>query len=103
MLQLLKVLVTREPRHPLKALVGKRSVPMDRHLLQVLVTREPRQLLKIHMGIEIMVTRDPMIEMSGAALVMEMLDMLVIMGLARLDMVGTLRTLLKVLPLRRHL
>ena len=68
-------------RHPLKALVGKRSVPMDRHLLQVLVTREPRQLLKIHMGIEIMVTREPM---------MEVLDMLVIMGARALDMVGTL-------------
>ena len=92
-------------RHPLKALVGKRSVPMDRHLLQVLVTREPRHLLqvlvtreprhllqvlvtreprqplKIHMGIEIMVTREPM---------MEVLDMLVIMGARALDMVGTL-------------
>ena len=80
-------------RHPLKALVGKRSVPMDRHLLQVLVTREPRhllqvlvtreprQLLKIHMGIEIMVTREPM---------MEVLDMLVIMGARALDMVGML-------------
>lgn len=68
-------------RHPLKALVGKRSVPMDRHLLQVLVTREPRQLLKIHMGIEIMVTREPM---------MKVLDMLVIMGARALDMVGTL-------------
>ena len=54
---------------------------MDRHLLQVLVTREPRQLLKIHMGIEIMVTREPMIEM---------LDMLVIMGARALDMMGTL-------------
>ena len=61
------------------------------------------EILEVKVGIEIMVTRDPMIEMSGAALVIEMLDMLVIMGLARLDMVGTLRTLLKVLPLRRHL
>ena len=72
-------------RHPLKALVGKRSVPMDRHLLQVLVTREPRQLLKIHMGIEILEVKVGM-EMSGAALVIEMLDTLVVMGMAMLDM-----------------
>ena len=42
-------------------------------------------LIKIRMGIEILEVKVGM-EMSGAALVMEMLDMLVVMGLARLDM-----------------
>ena len=56
---------------------------MDRHPLKVLpLCRQP--LLKIHMGIEILEVKVGM-EMSGAALVIEMLDTLVVMGMAMLD------------------
>ena len=49
------------------------------------------EILEVKVGIEIMVTREPMVEMSGAALVIEMLDVLVIMGMAMLDMMLVLR------------
>ena len=71
-------------RHPLKALVGKRSVPMDRHLLQVLVTREPRQLLKILVGLEMLDTKVGM-GMLDTEVGMKRLDTKVVMGMAMLD------------------
>ena len=59
-------------------------VPMDRHRLEALVTREPRHRLKILVGLEMLDTEMGM-GMLDIKVGMERLDTMVVVGLARLD------------------
>ena len=59
-------------------------VPMDRHRLEALVTREPRHRLKIIVGLE-MLDAEMGMGMLDIKVGMERLDTMVVVGLARLD------------------
>ena len=66
-------------------IMGLVRLDMMRMLHNLLKIHMGIEILEVKVGIEIMVPREPMIEMSGAALVIEMLDTLVVMGMAMLD------------------
>ena len=55
------------------------------HSLKALATREPRHLQKIHVGIEIREVKVGMGMLGTPLRVIEMLDTLVVMGMAMLD------------------
>ena len=69
-------------------------VPMDRHRLEALVTREPRHRLKILVGLEMLDTemgiwmldiKEMGMGMLDIKVGIERLDTMVVVGLARLD------------------